>query len=849
MNIYDLISRAQKLRKETQLDSVSPDRVGSLQEDTLKYINESQLLASSPSLHKIYASVSAMQSDGAPKSDLTGKPLKPGQLVVIVPESQTDATAGDVYRYDGPSGNTSAWTFVAKIGAVPADAELSAISTNPPQNKVVTEKLTELESEFGIGKKVDLSALAQKNCSLGAKTWYYNYNGGSFHKAIAVDAKKYDQITITADFLALIGFVTDAYNGSAIEGASIPYVTGTSRIEITANTTTTLSIPKEAAYIIITTKDGGGNMPNFSQVELTPTSPTIPMLKKDVETLTEQVEELGLTKKIDLSNFAQKKCSLGATSWYDDVYIGGCFHKAIAVDTKEYSQITITADFLALVGFVTDVYNGNPQNGDTIPYVSGTSRISVVANTTTTLPIPKNTAYIIITTRDGGGNVPVFSQVELTPTNALIPQLKKDVEEVTKYVEQLGVIKSVDLSSLTERKCSLGASSWFYSPDINSGYHKAIIVDAEMYDQITITADFLALIGFVTDAYNGNPQNGDTIPYVSGTSRIRIEANTTTTVSIPKDTAYIIITTKDGGGNVPNFSQIDLSASEGIITKLIDKVYNLPTGSENESIEYEGERISFGGRTSFKVFGEGVLQGIHNNLAAQGMAIHNGYLFQIYNLGECLVYKLNGETPVLVNSFALGTKSQHYHANSCQFGKDVTETGFPLLYVGYYYDRKLAVEKVTTTSGELLQTISIATLDSFPNGVTSNIVKGDDGFIWVVCYYENRLHFTKMRCPSLSEGDVELTQSDVLDSWSVAYNYDEEVYQDMKVYNGKLYLQYGGTYNKRGVKVYDVDLHRQISNVDLTQYITEEFEGIDIYNNKMWITLYASNKGYVLTFF
>ena len=149
MNIYDLISRAQKLRKETQLDSVSPDRVGGLHEDTLKYINEFQLLASSPSLHKAYASVSAMQSDKSPKSDLTGKPLKPGQLVVIVPANQTDATAGDVYRYDGPSGNTSAWTFVAKIGAVPADAELSATSTNPPQNKVVTEKLTELESEVG----------------------------------------------------------------------------------------------------------------------------------------------------------------------------------------------------------------------------------------------------------------------------------------------------------------------------------------------------------------------------------------------------------------------------------------------------------------------------------------------------------------------------------------------------------------------------------------------------------------------------------------------------------------------------------------------------------------------------
>ena len=160
MNIYELISRAQGLRQETKLDSVSPDRVGALCEDTLKYINEFQLLASSPSLHKIYVSVSAMQADAAPKSDLTGKALKPGQLVVIVPANQSDATAGDVYRYDGPSGNTSAWTFISKIGAVPADAELSATSENPVQNKVVTEKLTELSAEVsGLSEEINGNAV------------------------------------------------------------------------------------------------------------------------------------------------------------------------------------------------------------------------------------------------------------------------------------------------------------------------------------------------------------------------------------------------------------------------------------------------------------------------------------------------------------------------------------------------------------------------------------------------------------------------------------------------------------------------------------------------------------------
>ena len=180
VDIYSLISRAQKLREETRLDSVSPDRVGTLLEDTLKYINEYQLLASSPPLHKIYASVSAMQSDPAPKSDLTGEALKAGQLVVIVPESQNDATAGDVYRYDGPSGNTSAWTFVAKLGAVLADAELNASSTNPVQNKAVTEKLTELSAEINGNKKVAYELLLGESLSPSNSKKAYRLNTGDF---------------------------------------------------------------------------------------------------------------------------------------------------------------------------------------------------------------------------------------------------------------------------------------------------------------------------------------------------------------------------------------------------------------------------------------------------------------------------------------------------------------------------------------------------------------------------------------------------------------------------------------------------------------------------------------------
>ena len=224
MNIYDLISRAQKLRQETKLDSVSPDRVGALCEDTLKYINEFQLLASSPSLHKIYASVSAMQADKSPKSDLTGKALKPGQLVVIVPANQSDATAGDVYRYDGPSGNTSAWTFVSKIGAVATDAELNATSANPVQNKVVTEKLTELRQEVGhFDTPIDL----HDDFPTGKK--YVSFQNGELYDSgvcsvVICDVSRY--VGRTLHFSRVRIPATDGLQGMAFFDAGGNYLSG-----------------------------------------------------------------------------------------------------------------------------------------------------------------------------------------------------------------------------------------------------------------------------------------------------------------------------------------------------------------------------------------------------------------------------------------------------------------------------------------------------------------------------------------------------------------------------------------------------------------------------------------------
>lgn len=95
-NIYNLIASAHELRKETQLGSISPERVGSILEDTCKYLNEAQIFADAL-IQKVYATEEAFNNDTERLSDLTGKPMKAGSIIYI-------RSNDTFYRYDG--GNT-----------------------------------------------------------------------------------------------------------------------------------------------------------------------------------------------------------------------------------------------------------------------------------------------------------------------------------------------------------------------------------------------------------------------------------------------------------------------------------------------------------------------------------------------------------------------------------------------------------------------------------------------------------------------------------------------------------------------------------------------------------------------
>ena len=145
-NLQQIMQRAQALRKETALDSISPERAGGIMYDTLSYINQMQLQDANPILlSKIYSSVEAMQADTAPVSDITGKALRPGQVVVIVTSSTSSQDYGVVYRYNGIADGASSWTAVGKIGSSPyLEGYLYAGIATPatdPQTANITQRV------------------------------------------------------------------------------------------------------------------------------------------------------------------------------------------------------------------------------------------------------------------------------------------------------------------------------------------------------------------------------------------------------------------------------------------------------------------------------------------------------------------------------------------------------------------------------------------------------------------------------------------------------------------------------------------------------------------------------------
>ena len=142
-NIIDILARALSLRQETALNSITPNRAGGIMYDTLLVLNQMQLEGGSLLISKVYASVSAMEADTTPTSDLTGRALKPGQLVVIVTSDSSSSDMGSEYRFNGPG----SWTYVGKVGGLPLDTVPTQSSTKGITSGGVYAALSAMKAE------------------------------------------------------------------------------------------------------------------------------------------------------------------------------------------------------------------------------------------------------------------------------------------------------------------------------------------------------------------------------------------------------------------------------------------------------------------------------------------------------------------------------------------------------------------------------------------------------------------------------------------------------------------------------------------------------------------------------
>lgn len=256
--LQEILARAQALREETALGSISPERAGSIMYDTLQQINQMQLEGARLVISKIYESVAAMQADTAPVSDLTGKDLRPGQLVVIVPSDTSSSDLGSVYRYNGMTEGASSWSFTGKIGGYPMDQTPTQGSTRAVTSGGVYEQITELGQDFDLlaGEFIEkttydsatISALARRNYYIVGDTGQYNTSTSYKHSLLPVTPGH--RIKVYAATGAATGIAFLKSDAAPVSGGTPDYAEGwTTRVSVVAGETMTFIVPNDAAYM------------------------------------------------------------------------------------------------------------------------------------------------------------------------------------------------------------------------------------------------------------------------------------------------------------------------------------------------------------------------------------------------------------------------------------------------------------------------------------------------------------------------------------------------------------------------------------------------------------------------
>lgn len=253
----------------------------------------------------------------------------------------------------------------------------------------------------------------------------------------------------------------------------------------------------------------------------------------------------GKETPVALYELTESTYALGDPKWYGT----NGRHIVIPVTPGERYRIAVkesTTD-TNYYGFLTSSYVVPTSQNDVVPYVTGTSRITLEAEAETMVTIPTGAAYLCICTANtsGTGASWYVAEFEQDETNTFRDTIEQNKERTFTYL--LGLI---DLSTLTSHSGTLGAKSaggkWYIA---NGSSHLAIPVNGGDELQLQCDSDH-GYYGFVTSSYTPPSSSQDLVPYCFDTDRMTLtDEDGAVGVVAPPDAAYLIICTKDGGGN------------------------------------------------------------------------------------------------------------------------------------------------------------------------------------------------------------------------------------------------------------------------------------------------------------
>ena len=246
---------------------------------------------------------------------------------------------------------------------------------------------------------------------------------------------------------------------------------------------------------------------------------------------------------------------------------------------------------------------------------------------------------------------------------------------------------------------------------------------------------------------------------------------------------------------------------------------------------YTGERVI--ARTTQKA---GIKRiGNMGSTNMQGMAIYGDIAVRMANVEQDQtklhsVYRIVNDTFVNIATFTMAT----LHSNTLQFAPELLAgQTLPYLYVAGIGSpgRCFVLSFDANYQPTLVQTITAG----------GQVIIGDDGYIWASwSNADDTRKFRKYRKVAVSEGDITLTDADIVDEFNSTKVYGTGyTAQGWKVKFGKIWYVYGGggANQYRGISVYETASHRLATQIDLTDVISGEFEDVDFYDNALLLAM------------